>query len=84
MLVLGGETYMDRLWCVWELYTLFAVSDLDPALIVRDFAAAGGLSLKERPVEINLLFSVRICSRTLMGHSISVVSGRHPATCCFC
>ena len=68
MLVLGGETYMDRLWCVWELYTLFAVSDLDPALIVRDFAAAGGLSLKERPVEINLLFAPRICSRTLMGH----------------
>ena len=26
MLVVCGETYADRLWCIWELYTLFAVS----------------------------------------------------------
>ena len=26
MLVVCGKTYPDRLWCIWELYTLFAVS----------------------------------------------------------
>jgi hypothetical protein len=30
LLVLCGESYVTRLWCVWELYTFFAVrSDLD-------------------------------------------------------
>jgi hypothetical protein len=27
VLVLCGDTYCDRLWCIWELYTLFAFSD---------------------------------------------------------
>ena len=44
----GIVSYMNRLWCVWELYTLFAVSDRDPSLIVRDFAASGEVPLKER------------------------------------
>jgi len=47
MLVLGGTTYIDRLWCVWELYTLFAVSERDPKLIVRDFSW-GATTLTER------------------------------------
>ena len=30
LLVLCGESYVTRLWCVWELYTFFAVrSDMD-------------------------------------------------------
>jgi len=32
MLVLCGETYADRLWCVWELCTLFSFMDEDRAL----------------------------------------------------
>ena len=27
MLVLGGPTYISRLWCLWELYTLFAMAN---------------------------------------------------------
>jgi hypothetical protein len=27
VLVLCGDTYCDRLWCIWELYTLFALSE---------------------------------------------------------
>jgi hypothetical protein len=26
-LVLFGESYLSRLWCVWELYTVFVVSN---------------------------------------------------------
>ena len=26
MLVLCGETYTTRLWCIWELYTFFSMS----------------------------------------------------------
>jgi len=33
VLVLCGPTYLTRLWCVWELYTLFAFAD-DPCLVV--------------------------------------------------
>lgn len=30
LLVLNGQTYTTRLWCVWELYTFFAINiDLD-------------------------------------------------------
>ena len=27
MLVLLGDTYVSRLWCIWELYCLFGLSD---------------------------------------------------------
>jgi hypothetical protein len=53
MLVLGGTTYIDRLWCVWELYTLFAVSDQDPKLIVRDFSG-GDSTLTDRLAAFSL------------------------------
>ena len=50
MIVLGGPTYITRLWCVWELYTLYALStDADPNIIIREFgsssdaAATGGM-----------------------------------------
>ena len=32
MLVLCGETYVQRLWCAWELFTLFAFQDQQQAL----------------------------------------------------
>ena len=32
MLVLCGNTYAYRLWCVWEMFTLLAFTDLDLAL----------------------------------------------------
>ena len=32
MLVLCGPTYPSRLWCAWELFTLFSFSDTDEAL----------------------------------------------------
>ena len=41
MLVLGGPTYIERLWCIWELYTLFAVSDGNPVIDVRELAGGG-------------------------------------------
>ena len=41
MIVLGGPTYITRLWCVWELYTLYALStDVDPSIIIREFGSA--------------------------------------------
>ena len=33
VLILCGPTYFTRLWCVWELYTLFAFSE-DPSLLI--------------------------------------------------
>ena len=37
VLVLGGETYISRLWCIWELYTRFVVSDSTPNVVIREF-----------------------------------------------
>ena len=32
MLVLCGKTYANRLWCVWELFTLLAFTELNVAM----------------------------------------------------
>jgi len=47
MMVLGGESYLKRLWCVWELYTIFAVSGggrlgegSGLELLIREFGTA--------------------------------------------
>ena len=32
MLILCGDTYTSRLWCVWELFTLFAFASLETAV----------------------------------------------------
>ena len=40
LLVLNGETYTSRLWCVWELYTFFAISS-DMSLMQIEFLSAG-------------------------------------------
>lgn len=32
VLVLCGETYTQRLWCIWELFTLMAFASMDQAL----------------------------------------------------
>ena len=32
MLVLMSKTYMKRLWCVWELFTLFTFCNKEMAL----------------------------------------------------
>ena len=40
--VCAGETYFTRLWCVWELYVLFALSEnVDPKIQVADVVGAG-------------------------------------------
>ena len=40
LLVLNGETYTSRLWCVWELYTFFAISS-DMSRMQIEFLSAG-------------------------------------------
>ena len=42
MLVLAGDTYLTRLWCVWELYVLYAVTDAAPDVILRDLQPSAG------------------------------------------
>ena len=32
MLVLFGQTFQNRLWCAWELFTLLAFSNMEQAL----------------------------------------------------
>ena len=32
VLVLHGSTYSQRLWCIWELFTLFSFSPLEVAI----------------------------------------------------
>ena len=39
MVVLAGATYASRLWCIWELHTLFTLSDA-PRIAILD--AGGG------------------------------------------
>jgi hypothetical protein len=41
MLVLCGPTYCTRLWCVWELYTLFAFSQAPPKIAVELLDSGG-------------------------------------------
>ena len=47
MLVLCGPTYPTRLWCAWELFTLFSFQDSKQAtnsiaLVVLDYAGSRG------------------------------------------
>jgi len=37
MLVLGGPTYLSRLWCVWEMYTRFAIASGTPNVRIKEF-----------------------------------------------
>ena len=41
MLVLAGDTYLTRLWCVWELYVLYAITDGAPNVVLRDLQSSG-------------------------------------------
>eukprot|EP00935_MAST-01C_sp_MAST-1C-sp1_P002841 g2841.t1 len=45
VMVLCGDTYIDRLWCIWELYTLFALADNEndsfARLVVVDITTGG-------------------------------------------
>jgi hypothetical protein len=41
VLVLCGDSYLKRLWCVWELYTVFAFSDGEPALVIAMVESGG-------------------------------------------
>ena len=42
MLVLAGPSYMSRLWCVWELFTLFAFSMFEVAMSRVHLVVLGG------------------------------------------
>ena len=63
MLVLGGETYISRLWCIWELYTLFAISDgkHTPNVVIREFQQS---THGEGPAEDSALKMVQEAART--------------------
>ena len=43
--VLAAEIYFTRMWCIWELYVLFALADGEPSLKVLQLA---GKSASER------------------------------------
>lgn len=38
VLVLAGDSYITRIWCIWEIYTLFAVSDGKPKIQIEAFS----------------------------------------------
>ena len=49
MLILCGTTYATRLWCAWELFTLFSFQDSKRAgnsvsLVVLDYVGVRGLT----------------------------------------
>ena len=60
VLVLCGDSYLERLWCVWELYTVFAFSDGEPSLVIamvesgREHGARGAQQLVERMSRFSL------------------------------
>merc|ERR1712154_140186 len=41
VLVLCGNTYPERLWCIWELYTLLCFCERDQILDRLEFIALG-------------------------------------------
>ena len=41
MLVLAGETYVSRLWCIWELCTLVSFTSVEHALNQLHIEALG-------------------------------------------
>ena len=49
LVILAGNTYCDRLWCVWELYTFFSTSGTRALKRVElyDFSDAGTSTLLE-------------------------------------
>jgi len=57
LLVLGGTTYPERLWCVWELYTLFAFSTKEVAqrrVLVESLEGDAGCDVVERLLHFEL------------------------------
>eukprot|EP01046_Picozoa_sp_COSAG06_P038692 COSAG06_NODE_4489_length_4208_cov_40.282064_3_plen_149_part_00 len=59
LLILAGNTYCDRLWCVWELYVFFSTSGaraLDRVQL-QDFSESGTSSLQEFDVANSHCFS---------------------------
>jgi hypothetical protein len=56
MLVLCGETYTDRLWCVWEMVTLFTFLNANDIIYRLEFAnVMKGVSNGEEVVLLKLL-----------------------------
>jgi hypothetical protein len=49
LIILAGNTYYARLWCVWELYTFFSTSGTSALKRVElyDFSDAGTSTLLE-------------------------------------
>ena len=46
VLVLGGETYAKRLWCVWELYTIFAFKRQKDAIKMIQLACLDDMEME--------------------------------------
>jgi hypothetical protein len=59
LIILAGNTYCDRLWCVWELYTFFSTSGTRALKQVElyDFSDAGTSTLLEFDVANSHCFS---------------------------
>jgi hypothetical protein len=59
LMILAGNTYCDRLWCVWELYVFFSTSGVSATKRVElhDFSDTGTSSLLEFNVEDAHCFS---------------------------
>ena len=47
MMVVLGETYTSRLWCIWELFTLLAFTDLQAALARVQVVPIAGNTCKQ-------------------------------------
>ena len=56
VLVLCGDTYATRLWCIWELYTLFALSEVWEDALMRleilDISTSGDIGAKLQAFEL--------------------------------
>ena len=59
MLVLCGETYVERLWCIWELYTLLSFAEdvsemLQRKIAVKDVRAESQSGTRDNDSESHL------------------------------
>lgn len=55
MLVLCGPTYSSRLWCTWELFTLFSFSEMNEALAKIKIVSFGESALVSNRSDSDLL-----------------------------
>lgn len=79
MLILFGDTYSSRLWCVWELYTLFAISPDFASGRVVDITSQN-VSMIQR-IESFAVKDAQCYSSEVCGHVINVCNNALGLTC---